>query len=117
MSIDSDELATAVQTLAQTIAAAVVRELRQPGDDQWIGQADSPLGSRRHNAAVRRRLAAGEGGAARIGRRHLLSRRALAEELGRRPTQKRKSAAPSARKVESFEERLTRRLRAVGADV
>lgn len=114
--IDSDELAAAIQTLAGAIAAAVVRELRAPGEDQWVAQNDSPLGSRRHNAAVRRRLASGEGGAAALGRRFLLSKEALAEELGRRPTQKRKSGAPSASKGDSFED-LKQRLRAVGADV
>lgn len=115
--IDSDELAAAIQLLASVIAAAVVRELRAPGDDSWISQTDSPLGARRHNAAVRRRLASGEGGACIVGRSHKLSRRALDEELAGRPTQKRQNKPSGAGKLESFEERMTRRLRAVGADV
>jgi hypothetical protein len=47
----------------------------------WVDQSASPLGSRRHIARVRARLAAGRDGAARVGRRHLLSPSALAEEL------------------------------------
>ena len=48
-----------------------------------VEQGASPLGSRRHCAAVRGRLDHGEPGAAIVGRRHLLSAAALAEELGR----------------------------------
>lgn len=47
----------------------------------WIGQRESPLGNRRHCAAVGARLAAGKPGAAIVGRRHLLSAEALEEEL------------------------------------
>lgn len=108
--IDSDELAGAIQTLAQTIAAAVVRELRQ-GEDSWIDQTASTLGARRHNAAVRRRLANGEAGAAIVGRRHFLSRDALAAELARRPARKLNSAPPSTTKPASFEDRFRRILR------
>lgn len=49
----------------------------------WIDQRSSPLGPKRHCGAVRRRLAAAQGGAAHVGRRHLLSAEALAEELAR----------------------------------
>lgn len=118
-SIDSDELAAAIQTLAGAIAAAVVRELRQPGEDQWVSQADSPLGSRLHCRAVRRRVNAGDPGAAIVRRKHLLSNQALAEELRRQPAQKRKSSRPGAGagKAESSVENLRQRLRAVGADI
>lgn len=49
----------------------------------YVNQEQSPLGRRKHCKAVRRRLAAGEDGAARIDRVHLLSRDALKEELRR----------------------------------
>lgn len=48
---------------------------------EWTDQGRSPLGRRRHVAAVRRRVAAGDAGAAMVGRRALLSANALAEEL------------------------------------
>ena len=44
-------------------------------------QADSPLGPRRHCAAVRRRVRAGDPGAQIIGRTFLLSLEALADEM------------------------------------
>jgi len=53
----------------------------------WIDQEFSPLGSRRHIAAVRRRVARRKPGAeldaAIVGRRYLLSIDALAEEYFR----------------------------------
>jgi len=56
-----------------------------PGNDteEWIDQ-EKPggLGPRRHCAAVRRRLAENKPGAAKIGRRFLLSPAAYAEERG-----------------------------------
>lgn len=68
--------------LADFIAAKVERRLRAaaPG---MIDQARSPLGARRHCAAVKRRLARGEPGASLVGRKHLLTEEALSEELGR----------------------------------
>lgn len=48
-----------------------------------LDQSASPLGSRRHCTAVKRRIARGEPGAAIVGRKHLLSPEALSEELGR----------------------------------
>ncbi len=50
---------------------------------EWVAQAESALGPRRHIAAVRRRMQAGLDGAGQVGRRYLLSHPALAEELGR----------------------------------
>lgn len=44
----------------------------------WTDQTTSPLGRRRHVAAVKRLVAAGDVGAAIVGRRHLLSSEALA---------------------------------------
>lgn len=57
-------------------------------DVSLVSQATSPLGSRKHCAAVRRRIAehaAGEraiSGASIVGRRCLLTQEALAEEMG-----------------------------------
>jgi hypothetical protein len=59
----------------------------------WLDQAGSPLGSRRHCAAVRRRVAQGLDGAAIVGRRHLLSPAALAETM--RAPKPKKSQQPS----------------------
>jgi hypothetical protein len=53
------------------------------GAEEQVDQKHSPLGSRRHCAAVRRRRAEALGGAEIIGKRHLLTRAALAEELDR----------------------------------
>jgi hypothetical protein len=61
--------------------------------DGWIDQVSSPLGRRRHCVAVRRRVAERAGGAAVLGRRHVLSREALTEELARKPEKKAKPAA------------------------
>lgn len=46
----------------------------------YIDQKFSPLGSRQHIVAVRRRLATGELGAAVVSRRYLLTIEALTEE-------------------------------------
>jgi hypothetical protein len=71
------------------ILRAAADEAERIADEQrgerrsWIPQTGSPLGSRRHCAAVDRRIAAGEPGAARVGRRRLLAPHALDEELAR----------------------------------
>jgi hypothetical protein len=62
-----------VRVLAIQIARAVVAELRSGDAPGMIDQSASPLGRRRHIAAVRRRVAAGEPGAAIVGRRYLLA--------------------------------------------
>ena len=66
--------------LAEAIADKVLDRLRGGGHG-WFDQSVSPLGRRRHIQAVRKRVAAGAGGAAIVDRRHLLSREALAVEL------------------------------------
>lgn len=71
-----------VDELAHRVAAIVVQRLRD-APAGMIDQSASPLGARRHCAAVKRRLARGEAGAAKVGRRYLLSPEALSEELGR----------------------------------
>lgn len=70
-----------VEALADLIADRLEQRLRTGAG--WIDQQSSPLGSRRHRACVRRRVQAGETGAAIVGRRFLLSAAALAEELAR----------------------------------
>jgi hypothetical protein len=68
---------------AERVAAKVSERLSCGSLPGAIEQARSPLGRRRHIAAVRRRVAAGQPGAAIVGRRHLLSAEALTEELAR----------------------------------
>lgn len=76
----STALEEALRVLAREIAREVVRELRA-GELDMIDQSASPLGRRRHLAAVRARVSAGAPGAAIVGRRYLLSREAVAQEL------------------------------------
>jgi hypothetical protein len=73
-------LEAALEVLADAVAAKVVERMSagQPG---WIDQHASPLGPKKHCAAVRRRVAKGLADAATVGRRHLLSPAALSEEL------------------------------------
>ncbi len=73
--------------IARRIAHFMCEQRREAPRDGWIDQGASPLG-RKHNGAVRRRLAAGEAGADIVGRRHLLTPDALAEEV-RRETRRR----------------------------
>lgn len=47
----------------------------------WIDQARSPLGRRRHIAAARRLIATGDARACQVGRRYLLAPEALDETL------------------------------------
>ncbi len=77
------------------IAVAVAAELRA-GDVKMTDQAGSPLGRRRHIAAVRRRVATGEPGACIVARRYLLSPEALAEELAAQSKKPRKVPAQAA---------------------
>jgi hypothetical protein len=73
----------------------------------WIDQRRSALGAKRHNAAVRRLLAQGLPGAAVVGRRHLLSTAAHAEELRRTPPNKKP-------KIPSLGDELRAELRLIG---
>ena len=97
--------------LAERVAAKVSERLRAGSMPGAVAQAESPLGRRRHIAAVRRRVAAGQPGAAVVGRRHLLSTEALAEELsrsGRRPEASPSPASGSVRAELLNELRLVR---------
>jgi hypothetical protein len=74
-------IALSPEDLEAIVARAVRRALNTAADDDMVSQSASPLGSRRHCNAVKRRLAAGAHGAAKVGRRYLLTPNALAEEL------------------------------------
>jgi hypothetical protein len=99
--------------LARVLRAAAEEAERIEAEERadrrdWLAQANSPLGPRRHVGRVRARLAAGLDGAALVGRRALLSPAALAEELAA-PTKK--ATTPE---LEGTKERLERRLALVG---
>ncbi len=81
MPVDPKDLAAALEVLADAIADRIVQRLLTAQHSDWVDQGASPLGPRRHRAAVTRRIAAGQPGATKIGRRHLLSRDALQAEL------------------------------------
>src|SRR5688572_11962718 len=91
--------------LETLIARAVRRALTSSADEGMVAQTSSPLGSRRHCNAVKRRLEAGRPGAARIGRRYLLTREALGEELAAAGCSK-----PPATRTESPGDKLRRQL-------
>jgi hypothetical protein len=86
--------------LAERLAARVADRLRG-GEGDMVAQTRSPLGARRHCHVVKRRVACGEHGAAIIGRRHLLSPQALAEELARASTKPRGQGVGSQNSVRS----------------
>lgn len=97
--------------LAERLAARVAERLRA-SEPNMVGQSGSPLGARRHCAAVKRRLARGEPGAAILGRRHLLTAEALGEELRRASARKepgREAPATSVRAELLAELELARR--------
>lgn len=76
-------IALSPEDLETIVARAVRRALTDTAEAGMVTQSGSPLGSRRHCNAVKRRIAAGLPGAAKVGRRYLLSQDALAEELSR----------------------------------
>lgn len=71
----------------------IAREASQE-NAQWLSQAESPLGRRRHINACRRRMESKLDGAGQVGRKFLLSPEAIAEELGS-PVETKPSAAES----------------------
>jgi hypothetical protein len=95
-----------VDELAHRVAAIVVAQLRE-GPPGMVDQNASPLGPRRHCAAAKRRMARGEAGASKVGRRYLLSPEALSEELGRAS---RRRSAPEGASAMSPAEELRREL-------
>lgn len=98
------ELGSFLDGLVDLIAARVVERLGGDGSN-WVDQSASPLGPRRHRKAVCERLASGRPGASRVGRKHLLSREALEEELA---TKGRKKSTP--KQGDELEDRLRREL-------
>jgi hypothetical protein len=72
-----------------------------------VSQKDSPLGPRRHRAAVNRRLANKEGGAGKVGRNHYLTPEAVREELARDASSA--SPAPAARPAQDDKPRTRKR--------
>lgn len=78
----ADPLAGLLDALAEKVADLVVARLTAGTQAGTVDQCGSPLGRRRHIAAVRKRVGTGVAGAAIVGRRHLLTREALQEELG-----------------------------------
>jgi hypothetical protein len=63
------------------MADALAGQLERSGAAGYVSQKQSPLGSRRHRAAVERRIEGHAGGAYRVGRNHFLTSEALVEEL------------------------------------
>jgi hypothetical protein len=72
--------------LLDALADRVVDRWLASTSTRMVAQRGSPLGPRRHRAAVERRMKNGEGGAAIVGKRHYyLTHQALQEELGVQP--------------------------------
>lgn len=100
------DAAQAHRTLAAFYEAQAAAQRPAQSAPQWIPQTRSPLGNRRHIAAVRRRLAAGEPGATQVGRKYLLTRDAMDQELGRVVASRRPSAAPVVDELAALRARL-----------
>jgi hypothetical protein len=71
----------------------VVEKLRAGDTPDFIDQHRSPFGNRKHCGVTRARIAAGKPGAIFVGRRALLSREALDEELAALQKGKRKTVS------------------------
>lgn len=69
------------KAFAAEIARELANQLRAANEDGWVSQANSPLGPRRHCAAVRRRIGRGAIDCIIDGKRYLMTRDALHEEL------------------------------------
>jgi len=84
----------------------------------WVEQTGSPLGRYRHCTITQRRIADGADGAVVVGRKHLLSPSALAEELAALSKAKRPALAkpegPAAPPAEASPEALRAKLGLVG---
>lgn len=89
------DLTPLLEAFAELVAENVVKRLRANEPDM-VAQETSPLGRRRHCAAVQRRVAAGLPGAAIVGRKHLLTQAALGEELTKLGLAGKKSIADEA---------------------
>lgn len=119
----SDPLAP-FEPLLDALAQRIVDKWLDATDARMVPQSISPLGPRAHRNAVKRRIANNEGGASIRGRRHLLTREALAEELRLRPPPKADpetvsgSPAPKPKsggdRVSAFQAQLLKKIRAAG---
>ena len=69
------------ELFVEAVADKVIERLGRSANAAWIDQSASPLGRCRHCAAVKRRVANGEGGGRIVGRRHELSPEALQHEV------------------------------------
>jgi hypothetical protein len=88
---------------AKEVAKELAKELRS-ANDEWISQVGSPLGPRVHCSAVRKRFERGLPDAVIDGKRFLMTREALIEEMRarglKRPLAKAEPVAPSAAESE-----------------
>jgi hypothetical protein len=104
-------LARALRAAADVLEAAEREHAAE--SREWVDQGSSPLGRRRHCAAVRRLVATGSPGAAVVGRRHLLAPSTLDAELAR-ASQARRSPSATSTAPTGMRAELERELRAVG---
>jgi hypothetical protein len=74
--------------LLDALADRIVDKWLASTATRMVAQTGSPLGPRRHRAAVKRRIQNGEGGAAIVDKRFYLTHQALQEELGLLPKPK-----------------------------
>lgn len=91
MPISVSPLEEVLGKFAELVAAHVVRELRS-GPSDLVPQASSPLGKRRHCAAVRARVQRGDAGGCVVGRIYYLTPQALNEELAKGKPPKRRAS-------------------------
>jgi hypothetical protein len=95
-----------VKLLADAVADRVAARLSAGSHAGFVEQAGSPLGRRRHIAAVRRIVAAGQPGAAIVGRRHLLSRERVERELAAVAKRPKKTRAERVDELAELRERF-----------
>ena len=106
------DLSTMLDRFAEALASRVVDRLASTSRGM-VSQHGSPLGARRHRAAVARRLERGEGGAARVGRRFLLSHDALTEELARVSTPEPPAVRARDADLDEYQREIVRGLRSI----
>ena len=119
--MDLDEEDAALGRLLRGFAKILAKELAvalRGVNDEWIPQQGSPLGNRRHCSAVRRRAQRGDLGAVVDGKRFLLSRAALQEEMmGLGKVAAEAKAAPATKAgttgASTYREELLEKVRAV----
>ena len=82
--MNGETFVAAFEGLIRTILREEIRAALHPSiDEQWFDQRRSPLGSRRHCAATRRRATEGKPDAKKVGDRFLMTAAAITEELER----------------------------------